>query len=287
MFILKTSLDTQTPDRLLRPAALLRSLRPLKLEAITDELRMWLNRAQAVKLARRFAPKLLAEWNLTHDWDNLFDAVLRTVEVEYPFEICWDNLDADYDAWMQDTDNDVFARWLWEIPVLFYGFSGWDESWPETYPAMALLKALIDDDWGDMILSNLIDEYDLEADWYNIALADIRNRLAAPAAFADYEPPLCWLPEMARIAGNCTGHSLLDYSNYYEDEPPSYTWDQIDQVSEAYRRAEPLIEHMREFLGWAEGPEQMQQIVAALVGERGKPKRKRSAKLNRVLARTV
>lgn len=276
----QTRTPTQSPDRFLSPAALLRSLRPLKLQAVISGLDLWQNRAQAVSLARRFAPEVLKEWNLTADWDGLFNSVLHGVEASYPFEIDWDMLDADYGAWMQDgEDASYFAPWLWQIPVARYGFSGWDENWPEEYPAMALLRALIDTDWGDTVLVSLIEEYDLQADWHGLAIVDIRNRLADPASFAGYDAPLCYLPEMAQIAGNCSGHDLLDFSNYMEDEPPQYSWERIDDLAEAYRRAEPMLTHMREFLAWTAGPDEMQAIVDALTeGLTQKPKRKRRVK---------
>lgn len=281
MFSAQTSFDTPAPDRFLRPAAVLRSLRPLTLKAIRPILKMWRSRAQAVSLGRRFAPDALKEWNLAADWDDLLRAVLHSVEANYPFEIDWWMLDDDYDAWMQDGEDgeDYFSCWLWRIPVKRYGFSDWDESWPEVYPAMALLKALIDDRWGDTILLSLIEEYNLQGDWHGLAIVDIRNRLADPTAFAGYDAPLCWLPEMAKIAGNCTGHDLLDFPNYMEDEPPQYSWERIDDLAEAYRRAEPLLAHMREFLAWVAGPDEMQAIVDVLTeGLTQKPKRRRKVK---------
>lgn len=276
MYRIKPHPGDPSAERLLKPAAALGRLRAIKLAVIQRDLETWCYRARSAELGQRFAPHLTAQWSLVSDWDDWFNAILRTVEATYPFEIDWGLLDADYQAWMDDEDEyqETFARWLWELPVQRYGFSNWDESWPEHYPAMALVKALVDDDWGDDILAYLAESYDLSIDG-DVLLADIRYRLSYPALFEQLDPPLCWLPEMEALALGTTGNPLLDSSNYYEDDPPSYTWEQVEEVAELYRQAEPTLVKMREFLGWGTGYAEMQAIVDALVGEPQKRKRRR------------
>jgi len=262
--------------RVLKPAAALSRLRAVKLAVACRDLGLWRYRARAAELGRRFAPHLTVKWSLLEDWDSWFNATLRTVEANYPFEIDWDLLDADYQTWMDDEEEcrETFARWLWELPVQRYGFSAWDETWPEQYPALALVKVLLDDEWGDDILVHLVDEYNLTID-YNVLLAGIRAQLDTPALFERADPPLCWLPEMAALVQQTTGNPLLDYSNYYEDDPPTYTWEQVEEVAGLYRQAEPTISKMREFLVWAGGADEMQAIVDALIGQPQKRKRLR------------
>lgn len=273
MFEITASLRAPAPGRLLKPGLALSRLRPVTLEAVADELRRFYWAYQGACLAR-IVPGVVGEV-LPDDWDDLLRAILEQCEAWDWFEPDWDMLDMDYQSWMQAAEEDYFAQWLEFIPVQRYGFSDYDESWPAQYPALALLKGLLHGDWGEEILASLIKQYGLEADWSTIYQYELEERVAT-ADFSGYERPLCWLPEMARIACGSTGHELLDFSSYFEDDPTYYRWDSdLERVKELWQTAKPSVERMREFLQWCDGPGEMQAVVDALVGPREKTKRKR------------
>lgn len=264
MLRIEASLRAPGPARLLRPARALPRLRPVKLEAIADQLRRFYWGYQGAQLVR-IVPGVVGEV-LPDDWDNLLREILEQVEEWDWFSVDWSLLDGDYDAWMQSGEEDYFTQWLEFIPVMRFGFSDYEESWPDEAPPMALLKGLLDGDWGEDVLTNLIEGYNLAADWGSVYQFELQHRLDT-ADFSGYPEPLCWLPEMARIACNQTGHELLDFSNYFEDDPVGYRWDSdLERVKELWQTAKPTVLRMRKFLAWADGPGEMQTIVDALIG---------------------
>lgn len=283
MLAIKASTHAPSPARLLKPAAVLASLRPLSLAMICYNLAQWDYLSEAVKLARQFDLLRCVQPLGPSNWDGILREVLDAVEKANICEIDWDMLDADYQYWMKDPENGMaaFAQWLYYIPVARYGFSDYDDNWPEQYPPMALLKGLLVADWGDDFLVGLIDNYGLEADWNTITHYELVERLTT-ADFSAYDAPLCWLPNVARIACAETGNPLLDYSNRFEDEPTPYEWGELDRIRELWQQAKPEIEKLRAFLTWCDGPAEMQATVNALVG-RGEWKRKRKRRGNRKL----
>lgn len=129
----QTSLSTQSPVRLLKPARQLARLRPVSLSTICFNLAQWDYLAQAVTLAQRF-DLLRCVWPLDpSNWDGILREVLKAVEKADYCEIDWDMLDADYQYWMEGSENGMatFAQWLYYIPVARYGFSDYDDNWPE------------------------------------------------------------------------------------------------------------------------------------------------------------
>lgn len=283
MLKIEASTSAPSPARLLSPAAVLRRLRPVKLSIIADELNTYFWRYQGAQLIGLTGAKFE---QVPDNWEDMLREVLRQVEAWDWFEVDWDQLNGDYDSWMQSGEEEYFNHWLTYIPVARYGISDWDESWIHECAPMALLKALLNGDWGDTILINILDEYGLQADW-NVTQGDIWYRLQT-ADFSGYGGPLAYLPEMARIACNRTGHELLDYSNYFEDEPMVYRWDDdLETVKGLWQTAKPTVERMREFLRWCDDAAAMQMVVDALIVPPPKPKRKRKPKPKQAKIRTL
>lgn len=279
MFGTQTFSSPDSPHRLLRPSEALRRLRPVKLALVVMELQSYGYQCQALEILRKYGrlPKRVRAYGgkASPHWTDLFREFLQNCERWGWFEVDWPYLDDTYRAWMESGEGDYFANWLRFIPIERYGFSDWDEEWPEQYHSIALLKALLDGDWGEEFLVNLIDEYNLEADWHSITQYDLWERLSTHD-FRHYGAPLCWLPDVAKIACNRTGNDLMDCSNYFEDDPVQYTWaEDLEQAKQVYREAKPWVEKLRAFLRWCDGPAEMQALVDALVGQDAPPKRKR------------
>lgn len=283
MFEIKTSLLAPHTDRLLKPRAALSRLRPVKLGIVAAELKSYYWCFQGAQLVGLTGAKFA---EVPDHWEDMLHEILRQCEAWDWFPVDWDLLNQDYEAWLSSGEEEYFNQWLEFIPVERFGFSDYDEEWPEAFPPLALLKGLLDGDWGEDILVSLIDEYGLDADWHNITQYDLWQRLTFDD-FSGYGPPLCWLPEMARIACGRTGHELLDWSNYFEDDPDYYCWSELERVKELWRTAKPTVQHMREFLRWCGGPDEMQLIVDALTLPPPKPKRKRKPKAKRSKLNTL
>lgn len=280
MLTIEASTRAESPARLLKPASVMRRLRPLKLEAVLQGLLDWDYLRQAVQLAQLVAPQELEgiDHNGFPAWWELMREIIGAVETEGWFDIDRSQLDADWQYMMEDPDSGRhhFAQWLTCIPVELYGFSDYDDDWPEQYPPMALLAGLLGErDISQEHVLKLIEEYDITTDFGEITCSQLRDRLNT-ADFSGYEPPLCWLPDIARIACGRTGNTLLDLSSYMEEEPLGWTWaEDLELAKQTYAAAAPLVERMREFLTWCDGPDQMQEMVEALVGPLAKRKRRR------------
>jgi hypothetical protein len=192
-------------------------------------------------------------------WSDIFRDFLQNVEARDWFEVDWDLL-------TDDEGQDYFARWLYEIPVLVLGFSDYDESWPERYPQLALLKALLDPNWdqsGSMLLA-LCEEYGIDTDWCANSW-DLWDRLNGEE-FAELEEPLCWLPDVARVVCALTGNEILDCANYMEEEPLGWTWDDdLEKVQGFWQAAKPTVDKWRAFVQWCDGPGEMQRLAEVLL----------------------
>jgi hypothetical protein len=214
------------------------------------------------------------------EWSDLLRSVLEEVDGQW-FEIDWEILDADYQYAQEDPESgkSAFAAWLTYIPLKTWGFSDYDESWPEAYPALALLRGLLGDGtFGEDFLVNLLEQYDITTDFTEVYSSQLWQRLDT-ADWSAYRSPLCYLPDAARIACGRTGNVLLDSSNYMEEEPLGWTWaDDLELARQTYAAAAPAVAKLKEFLRWCDGPAEMQAMVAVLVGPLAGPKPKRKRK---------
>lgn len=274
MFEFKASFNTQSADRILKPAAVLRRLRPVTLVKAASILSEHCYLGKALALHREHGPMMLNAYDyprkaLPH-WTEIFNDFLRNVEAWGWFGIDWDLLDADYNGWMEmgEEGADQFAQYLDYIPIQLFGFSDYDESWPEEYPQVAMLRALLDPGWdqrGEMLVS-LCDQYEIDTDWVAYSWG-LQERLEG-GEFDELDEPLCWLPEIARIACGRTGNVILDCANYIEEEPLGWRWDRdLEKARRCWAEAKPSIEHWRKFLNWFDGPKEMRQMVELLIGE--------------------
>lgn len=215
-------------------------------------------------------------------WSGVLGDILRHVDKAGWFEVDWEQVEQDENTDMkigygyddgEDAEDSYLARWLWEVPIARYGFSDWDDSWVDEYPVIGLLKSLLHKEWGTDIVGDWIDHYNLQADWLGLRRPALLHRLET-ADFSRYPEPLRWLPLIARIALGQTGDPLLDYQNFYEDEPPSYFWWGLAEARAAYRQARPSIVKLNQFLEWCKGADPMQAVVDALTGQDRRKRRR-------------
>jgi hypothetical protein len=262
----------------LRPAAILRRCRPVKLRLAYGRLRQYQRKALALNLIGQHCPEQLADVGVDDDWLETFRALLAGIEALEWFEIDWATLDEYYNLAQQcgieDDDQiepdgvSVLANYLYQIPVKTYGFADEEGLAYESFPEMALLAGLLGRHQLDV---DMLVESELWDNMEDVILdaSDVQARLETHD-FTQYKPPLCWLPEMARIAIGATGNALLDslqtvYAPYYGGDP-RWGWDELDQVRELYAQAKPTVEHLDKFLNWAKGPDEMRQIAEIMLG---------------------
>lgn len=212
-----------------------------------------------------------------HGWAAVLGEALRYIDKQGWFEIDWATVEADKEADMQveEEEQGFLNRWLWQIPILRYGFSDWDDDWPNQQRGMAVLKALVKPGWiyGQDFLGEYAAVYDLRLP--DALTTPALQRRLAEDDFSGYSEPLCWLPFLAKVAANATGDPLLDYQNYSEDEPPWYAWTELDQARRDYQAAKPHIDRLKHFLEWGNGPDQVQPMLDALAGGSSGRKRQR------------
>lgn len=279
MLRIETDTGPSAAARLLKPARALWLLHPVEIQDIPEKASKNDYEYRAYTVARVHVGVRDA---LSDDgWPAVLGTILNTVEGRGWFTVDWETVERDEMVDMEiDTEDEgsYLARWLWEIPIQRYGYSNWDDSWQEENPMIVILKGLMDKEWSFDSVVDWIDNYGLRGDWYNNNQRLVWQRLET-ADFSGYPEPLCWLPLIVKVACNLTGDPLLDFQNYREDEPPCYFWSNPEPARQAYRQALPNIDRLQKFLQWCDGPDQMQQVIDALLGQpkvRRKPKAKQT-----------
>lgn len=271
-------LDASPPYRtLIRPAAQLWRLRPVRLGRVTRDLRNLERTAKALKLIQTYFPEEFSGYYqtcrpLTNWYGLLADITGMLTEADW-FEVDVDTLDyfheiymnEDFDEREEDEESILgdMARYLDYLPVKVYnwGLEGWHNQVAEEYPQLCLIRGLTDPSFEKSI-SGLLIEYEL---YDNLEGVDIWAGLEAISP-ETHEEPLCWLPEVARFCCRQTGNLLLD-SDTEDWEYWIFRWEELEEVKRLSQEARPIWEHIRKFLLWANDQRAMELIFYALVGE--------------------
>lgn len=280
----------QTGGRTLRPALLLRRLRPLHLERMAHYLGDFGRRAQVLNLIQTHFPDTWqGEWSAHFFWFEVYCDFLRAVEAAGWFEPDWDTLQMWEQHWMEygDDENmgfDTLVEYLQGIPVLCFG---WDVIQPEfelgdpgpiqDYPALELLRFLILGTETGREPSERIERLLESLDFYRLDNYDCNaahDRLVRAAE--RQKPPWGWLGEMADFACDRSGNIILDTTlDPHEPWPCQWTWDRdLEAIKAAWGRARPTVEHFREFVERVRDEEDLEYIAITAMGSRKKRRRK-------------
>lgn len=279
MFRTQTDTITDSPDRLLRPARALARLRPVRLAVLYRELRdaAWL--AKALELLRTHFPANVPDRVSNLGWEGTLRGFLILAE-ENLFPIDWAHLDYLYEYWNSvdgeegEEPETKLAGYLVHIPAKLFNFG--EEAlmnWvSEEHPWFVVLAGVVSD------RINLAADYLIDLEIYD-ALADVTraelwHRLDQPAAFEGLPEPLCWLPELARMAACMTGNPLLDgwrdgWEMAFEECWEPFRWDSdVERVAGLWQAARPVVEHWAEFDTWvqADHPWNLQKAVYLILG---------------------
>jgi len=244
----------------LRPWALLERLRPVKLEALTHQLRGYERLNLALRLIQQHFPAALADYAdlSSTGWWEVLAHLANLVEEQSWFEVNWPVLNEAWAYWMQDPDEeqgDHLAVFLHYIPVTLYGFTD-DETLFE-FPPMELLHTLLADcDIGAVSSQLLIDAeiYDNLDSWRQQDREAIWQLLhGIEADPGRYPEPVRWLPELARWACHRTGNVMLDRHVDPYQAGPWFSWHHdLDEIRHAWRRAQPVIQVFQRLMNWYE-----------------------------------
>lgn len=259
------------PWQWVKPWAALQRLRPVRVSALADRLRGYSRTITAVRLLGQHFPGALATYqDLSGQpiwWDLLADLINKAEEVDW-FEADWELLNLAWAGWMEHADDEgndgqSMAAFLRHIPVKLHGFT------PDAVlasPAIEFFHALLSDQVQAVSARLLIalEIYDrhFEDVWgapeRALAWQHLQEVETDPGRFPE---PGRWLPELARWACHATGNPLLDLTRPVElhldhDWPPvPFTWDDLETVRVAWRRAKPVIVQLERLETWLKNDE--------------------------------
>lgn len=278
MQTLTTALIAPSARRLLRPARLVRRLRPVRLGVAAQELEELRRTAAAYGLIERFFPDAPLEPG--GEWYDVLRDFLRLVEAADWFPIDWGWLDDLFMMAQQTgieeedgTEPDglrMMAEYIEGVPVDYRGLWAEEED-PEdvfyTYPEMVLIAGLLGHiEYDDQLVALVGDDID------GNGLHPATNLALFAERAAEAPEPLCWLPEMARFGGGKTGNKLLDtrlsHIERYE-AMDLWSWGSerdLAHLRKLWQEAKPLWEKIEKFNEWGQSPDNQARIARILLG---------------------
>jgi hypothetical protein len=182
------------------------------------------------------------------------------------FQVDWEDLNQAWACWMEDSEEegDHLAAFLKHLPVKLYGFTA--ES-VLRYPPLELIYVLLSGK-AEVISSDLLiglEIYDdLEEQWGEAERQAAWARLHGIEEDPGWYPePVRWLPELARWACRNTSNPILDLPPPAWNEGPQlqqqpihhFTWDDLEQIQSAWRRARPIIFQLDKLKDWVQQDE--------------------------------
>ncbi len=248
-------------ERLLKPWAILKRLRPVKLETLRKELQRHHRLNLGLKLIETHFPQLLYQYGPVSDigWQEVLADMVNLVAAAGWFEINWEGaLNPAYAYWQEDSgeNGDRLAVFLEYIPVTLYGFTDGENIFE--FPPIELLHGLLAKCEIRTVSASLLSDaelYDELDDIWNdsdreMAWAMLSQIEADPG---QYPEPVKWLPELARWACHSTGNFMLDRHFAPHRDGPWLTWaDHLEEVKHAWRRAQPVIQAFHRLMAWYE-----------------------------------
>ncbi len=246
--------------KMLKPWALLQRLRPAKIAAIVNMLDDCSYLCRALKLAKLHFPLEYENYNdlLAGDgiyWpDVLLNLIYLAKEGDY-FEVDQLMVDGAWDTFLSEGDKSGLVRFLNELPITLFGFSGQNIFKYPPFELMRFLFLYVDENLGVVspTLLNalaLMPDRLLEQEW------DDEDRLSAwkclsltiEAGPDHYPEPVRWLPQLVRWACGRTNNPILDLTW----EPTEFIWDNLPEIRTAWQQAKPVIEQGNRLMKWYE-----------------------------------
>ncbi len=256
----------------LRPWAPLWRLWPVRLTAVTTQLRYCHRAITGRHLLEKYFPQALKEYGDLGQstwWDILLDLGHRVEQAGW-FELEWEVLNEAWTEWLENPGDsgDALAIFLTSIPIRLYGFNrepaaiGLFNAEPglylEFFPPGELLYVLLDPSAaatssGLLVGAGLYDKWD---NWNESSRAAAWARLRAiEVAPEAYPESVRWLPALARWACGTSGNPILDwsFSSYYEWNERRFSWQaDVEKAMMAWQEAQPVIAQFDRLLKWCQ-----------------------------------
>ncbi|MCL4303155.1 MAG: hypothetical protein KJ077_46145 [Anaerolineae bacterium] len=262
--------STHQPS-LLRPWALLRRLRPVKVSTLAGRLREWRRSIAGLELLRQHFPDTLRAYDALTEpkWWEILAHLLNQVEESDGFEVDWNLLNMAWAWWMEGDEEseadqgNALAAFLLYLPLKLYGFSQSDLL-HSTLPVQllhALLSPQVQAVTSSLLLALEIYDQHFEEVWGPGERARAWEILGAVEQDPGrYPEPVRWLLELARWVGHTTHNPILDlaagagHPDTADAWPPSrFTWaNDLAEVQSAWRRARPVIHQLERLERWVE-----------------------------------
>lgn len=266
---------TQDRPAVLRPWALLRRLRPVKVSTLAGRLREWRRAIAGLDLLRQHFPDTLRAYDALTEpkWWEILAHLLNQVEESDWFEVDWDLLNIAW-AWRMEGEAETeadqgtaLAAFLVYLPLKLYGFSQGDLL-HSTLPVEllhALLSSQVQAVTSSLLLALEIYDQHFEEVWGLAERARAWEILRAVEQNPGrYPEPVRWLPELARWVGHTTHNPILDLVKGADQldaaapgttawPPGRFTWaNDLAEVKSAWRRARPVIYQLERLERWVE-----------------------------------
>jgi len=253
-----------TLQRITRPEALLKRLRPVTAGAATQMLRDATRLYHTLTLLRTHFPAELAESAnealQPTAWHRPLGLLCSLVEQNHWFPVNWNALNEAWALWMHTEDHDDYgdhlAAYIYYIPVEMYGFTDHEKIFE--FPPMELLRALLDQNVeavrSDILVqAELYDALDVWGDRERqSAWARLEEIESDPNRYAPSDA-VRFLPELARWACARTNNPLLDHHFDPYERGPWFTWaEDLPRVRRWWQRAAPVVEMLHRLMAWYE-----------------------------------
>lgn len=280
------------PPRL-RPWALLRRLRPVKISTLAGHLREWRRAIVGLDLLQQHFPDTLRAYDAVQEpkWWEIMAHLLNQVEELDWFQVDWDLLNMAWAWWMEgEEDNEAdegnaLAAFLIFIPVKLYGFTPGDllHSTRPVELLHALLSPNVQAVNSSLLLALEIYDHHFEEIWGPAERDQAWARLRAVEENpGQYPEPVRWLPELARWVGRTTHNIILDLAAGSTQvdaldradptptpwPPLRFTWaNDLEQVRAAWRRAKPVIQQLERLERWVEADSSRLNLLYSFFSE--------------------
>ncbi len=247
--------------KMLKPWALLHRLRPAKIAAVVNVLDDCHYLCRALKLVKLHFPLEYKNYNdlsVIYWPDVLLNLIYLANEDDY-FEVDQLMVDGAWDTFLSEGDKSGPARFLNELPITLFGFSGQNIFKYPPFELMRFLFLYVDENLGVVsptllnalaLMPDRLQEQEWDDDDRDFAR---RNMTYTIEAGPDHYPePVRWLPQLVRWACGRSNNPILDRTWHPAEWANEFTWDNLPKIRTAWQQAKPVVAQRNRLMKWYE-----------------------------------